>query len=157
MPAFGRRLSVTMHHRQRKVCTDREALATALERAGRALEEEIEGEAEVSLVLLSDAAIRRYNRDYAGLDEATDVLAFPLDDPDNDELGDVFISVETAARQVGSKERSGHPRTTSLEEEVVLLFAHAVLHLLGHDHAEPGEGARMLEAEHRVMERYRAL
>ncbi len=156
MPSFGRRLRVTLHHRQRKVAADRGAIAAALERAAAALESELEGEAEVSLVLVSDAAIARLNRDYAGLDEATDVLAFPLDDPEGEELGDVFVSLETASRQVGSKDRSGHPRTESLEEEVVLLFVHAVLHLLGYDHGESDEAARMLEAEHRVIGRWRA-
>jgi probable rRNA maturation factor len=151
LPSFGRRLRVALHHRQRTVTTDRAALAAAFERAALALEEELEGEAEVSLVLVSDAGIRRLNRDFAGINEATDVLAFPLDEPEGGEIGDVFISVQMAERQVGSKERSGHPHTESLEEELVLLFVHAVLHLFGHDHGEAGEEREMLEAEHRVI------
>ena len=156
MPILGSRLRVALHPRQRTVPLDRVAIAAAIDRAALALEGELESGAgaEVSLVLLSDRAIRRMNRDYAGFDEPTDVLAFPLDEPESQELGDVLISVETARRQVGTKDRSGHPRTSSLEDEIVLLFVHGTLHLLGHDHGAPDEARRMLEAEHRVMGRF---
>jgi probable rRNA maturation factor len=92
-----------------------------------------------TVCLLSDAAIRRYNRQFRGLDKATDVLSFPAEEPSGEAayLGDVLISAETArhnARRFGLR----------LEEEIELLALHGVLHLLGHDHdRDGGEMARL--------------
>ncbi len=111
---------------------------------------------------MANAKIRALNRDFAGLDAATDVLSFalydgePLPDPPAGELGDVIVSVERALAQVGTKERAGHPRTTSLTEEILLLCTHGILHLVGYDHAAPEEAARMIAVERRVLSGYRA-
>jgi probable rRNA maturation factor len=82
-----------------------------------------------TVCVLSDAAIRRYNRQFRGLDQATDVLSFPANEPGEkpEYLGDILISAETA-RQNAS--RFG----LRLEEEIEQLALHGVLHLLGHDH-----------------------
>ncbi|RPI27179.1 MAG: rRNA maturation RNase YbeY [Acidobacteria bacterium] len=90
-----------------------------------------------TVVLMGDKAMRRYNRQFAGYDEATDVLSFPAREeqsdraPDGEDyLGDILISVETADRQ----------RRAGLDEELRVLVLHGVLHLLGHDHtADNGE------------------
>ena len=75
----------------------------------------------------------------------TDVLSFPMDDlrvPEPGEvaeagiLGDVVICPQVAARQ---GEAAGHGRDAEME----LLLTHGVLHLLGHDHAEPDEHVEM--------------
>ncbi len=58
-------------------------------------------------------------------------------------LGDIVVSVDTAARQAADYD-------APLEREVQRLLIHAVLHLAGHDHLEPGERARM-EAEERRL------
>jgi probable rRNA maturation factor len=104
--------------------------------------------AELSVLLTEDGTIRDLNRRYRGVDAATDVLAFSLGDPDEGAaaeppplpgaalLGDVVISVETAARQAA---RRGH----SLDREVGLLLAHGVLHLLGWRDATPGQRRRI--------------
>ena len=93
-----------------------------------------------AVCLLSDAGIRRYNKQFRGADDSTDVLSFPAERHRNGRpgyLGDVLISVETArenARRYGLR----------LEEEIEVLALHGVLHLLGYDHErDDGEMARL--------------
>ena len=85
-----------------------------------------------AIVLVSDQAIRRLNRDFRNQDKPTDVLSFPTgpEDPphlDNPVLGDMIISVETARRQAFSRHHS-------LQRELCVLVIHGLLHLLGYDH-----------------------
>ena len=155
-------LSVTILNRQRKVSVDRSELESLIARAVRVLEDQEQAAGEVSLVLVSDRRIRQLNRDFADIDAPTDVLSFSaleggmeLEEEDL-ELGDIVVSVETAERQVGHKDRSGHPRTRTLTEELTLLFVHGALHLLGHDHSESEETREMLEREQRVMDQIRS-
>lgn len=112
----------------------RRALTASFEYEG------VEDDAEVSVTFVSDRVIRQINREYRGIDRATDVLSFPLveggdlDDAFDGErlqLGDVVLSLERARAQA---ETYGH----SFEREVAFLCAHSALHLLGYDH-ELGE------------------
>lgn len=96
---------------------------------------------ELSLLLTSDAVIQPLNAQWRGKDAATDVLSFPLDE--GPVLGDVVISVDTAARRVDGE-------TWRLEDELAFLLLHGVLHLLGHDHHEPDERAAMEAEEQRL-------
>ena len=85
-----------------------------------------------TVVLVSDRAIRRLNRDFRHQDKPTDVLSFPtrLDDLphlDKPGFGDMIISVETARRQAFARHHS-------LERELCVLVIHGLLHLLGYDH-----------------------
>lgn len=116
-------------------------LLTSVQVAGRALlallEPEIGAPAELSVVLCDDAFIRPLNAQWRGVDRATDVLSFPLDE--GPVLGDVVISVETAERRLNP--------AWSLEDEALFLLVHGVLHLLGHDHHEAEERAVMEAAE----------
>ena len=85
-----------------------------------------------TIVLVSDRAIRRLNRDFRNQDKPTDVLSFPagLDDVphlDKAGLGDMIISVETARRQAFARHHSP-------ERELCVLVIHGLLHLLGYDH-----------------------
>ncbi len=89
-------------------------------------------------MLLSDAAMRRFNRQFAGLDKTTDVLSFPSgieNAGDEAYLGDILISVETAERQ----------RKAELEQELKVLMLHGLLHLLGYDHVVDGGEMEKLE------------
>ena len=89
------------------------------------------------------------NRDHLGGDGPTDVLAFPVDDPSEVPeglpvlLGDVVICPAVATRQATGG---------GLEAELSLLLVHGILHLLGHDHAEPDERSAMQETERRVLD-----
>lgn len=114
---------------------------------------------ELSLVLCDDAHIQSLNKEWRGVDAPTDVLSFELEDDDEEDedaglvspempinvLGDVVISLDTAARQASER------RYTLLDESRVLLV-HGVLHLLGYDHEEgEEEAAEMAAAEQHIM------
>jgi probable rRNA maturation factor len=117
--------------------------------AERLLEMLFLADCELSIALVDDPAIRALNRDWLGIDRATDVLSFSQREgrrrPRRGEsLGDVVISVETARRQAG---RGGW----TLEEEVNRLLVHGLLHLLGYEHERGGvEEARMKAEEARL-------
>jgi probable rRNA maturation factor len=103
----------------------------------------IEG-AELSILLTDDQTITRLNRDHRGKNAPTDVLAFPLMDPDDEQLntlddgalGDVVISLDRALLQA-------QQRRHDLMAEVRQLLAHGLLHLLGYDHETDAEEAEM--------------
>ena len=96
---------------------------------------------ELSILLCDDATIHALNRDYRKKDKPTDVLAFAMMEGEGGGhapgvLGDVVISLDTAARQARAFSRS-------LEDEVTMLLAHGLLHLLGLDHRDRTEERRM--------------
>src|SRR5687767_15373455 len=123
-----------------------------LERAARAaLEQHAESpNSELTIVITNDTRLHELNRDYLGIDAPTDVLSFPASETDPETgaryIGDILISIARAESQATA---AGHP----LESEVQLLVVHGVLHLLGHDHAEATEKARMWKAQAEVLER----
>jgi len=150
------------------------ALAAALDFALRPDES-----AQVSLALTDDATVRNLNREYRGLDEVTDVLSFsavhaghwegedvPSAGPaaflglDGEEaipgfvlppdelppLGDIIVSYPQTCRQAVAQ---GKP----VEHELALLIAHGALHLVGHDHVEPGETTAMQALERKALAR----
>jgi len=98
---------------------------------------------ELSLLLTDDQEIQTLNRTYRDLDKSTDVLSFPQDEDAVNEsgdtlLGDVVISVETAARQA-------EEHHLSFNEELILLAIHGILHLLGYDHERSPQDARIMQ------------
>ena len=99
---------------------------------------------ELSIVLTDDAAIHALNHEWRGKDRPTDVLSFSqlegAPTGSHAVLGDVVISLDTAARQA---QKLGF----TLEEEVTRLLVHGVLHLLGHDHVHGGRQARKMKNE----------
>jgi len=102
--------------------------------AHRALEVLGLSKVELSIVLVSDAQIKRLNKLYRHKDKPTDVLSFPIGEKVNGWLilGDIVISVDTAKRQA---QELGY----SLEEELKRLLVHGLVHLLGYDHELGGE------------------
>jgi probable rRNA maturation factor len=104
--------------------------------------------ADLTIVLTDDAQLHELNKEYLHVDAPTDVLSFPSDQTDPETgaryLGDILISVERAAAQAAA---AGHVA----QAEVQLLVVHGVLHLLGHDHAEPEEKARMWQAQAEIL------
>ena len=108
---------------------------------------------ELTIVVTGDEALRTLNRDFLGDDHATDVLSFPSAETDPETgaryLGDIAISYPQARAQA----RQGrHPVWAELQ----LLVVHGVLHLLGHDHAEPDEHTRMWTAQAEVLRRLKS-
>jgi probable rRNA maturation factor len=96
--------------------------------------------AEVGVLVCDDATIRSLNRRYRRKDRPTDVLSFPakVAQPDGPPyLGDVAISLETAARQAAEA-------GTSVNTELQVLVLHALVHLCGYDHeADRGQMRRL--------------
>lgn len=107
----------------------------------------------VSLSFVSSGEIKELNALYRSVDRVTDVLSFPQYD-NLDEipkqgailLGDVVICTEQALLQADD---FGH----SPERELVYLFVHSMLHLLGYDHGEETEKKQMRQFEETVMEK----
>ena len=113
---------------------------------------------EVSLVFTDSETVKQLNRDYRGVDEPTDVLAFymlPQKEADDSfalppdgvaRLGEVIISYPQATEQAREQ---GH----SPEKELALLVIHGILHLLGYDHEEPEEESKMRTREKELLEK----
>ena len=93
-------------------------------------------DASVTVAFVSDKKIRELNRQFRRIDKATDVLSFPSDSNDG-EMGDIAISIETAARQA---KQSG----LTFDGEIAQLLLHGLLHLSGYDHeTDNGEMNRL--------------
>ena len=97
----------------------------------------------VTLLLSSDAAVRRLNRTFLGRDRTTDVLSFPAGgglEPGRPHLGDLVVSLPQARRQA-------RRARWSLEDELSLLVTHGFLHLLGYDHEQDSGEMKRLEED----------
>jgi probable rRNA maturation factor len=103
-------------------------------------------QAGLSLLLAGDRTLRTLNRRWRGIDRPTDVLSFPAHHPAGvgPELGDLAISLDTAARRAAREGRS-------LLAEVDRYLVHGLLHLLGHDHVKVAESRAMAQAEDSLL------
>ncbi|GBD24831.1 Endoribonuclease YbeY [bacterium HR30] len=122
------------------------ALRSALQRA---LELLGEADAEVCVSLVGDGEIRALNGRYRGKDKATDVLAFASREGervpgDEDWLGDIVISLDTAQRQAQEQKHS-------LSQELTRLAIHGLLHLLGYDHERSAAEARKMRRKEKWL------
>jgi probable rRNA maturation factor len=122
-----------------------------LERALSALLAELGSEGQdLTVVLVDDVAMHERNARDRGVDAPTDVLSYPTVEPDDvgfpsiDHLGDIFISLDTAARQA-------HERGTALDCEVMVLAAHGLTHLRGFDHTSEAAWEPFRAAERRIL------
>ena len=120
-------------NRQRNLEVDTEAWSSFAERALNAIGK---SEASATIAFVSAKRIRQLNRQFRGIDKATDVLSFPAEEESN--LGDVAISVEIAVVQA---EENG----LSLEYEIAQLILHGLLHLYGYDHEKDNGEMNRLE------------
>lgn len=100
--------------------------------------------AELSILLVGDRGMRRLNRSWRGEDVPTDVLSFAAAPPAGPLLGDVVISLDTAARVARAERRP-------VGDELDRYLVHGLLHLLGFDHEGPREARRMAQAEQEVL------
>jgi len=106
---------------------------------------------EISVLFTGDREIALLNEKYLGRKGPTDVISFPMEGEgdgglESSLLGDVVISVDTAAREA---EQSGE----TLERSVMRLLAHGLLHLLGYDHeGSEGLASEMEKQEARLIE-----
>lgn len=100
----------------------------------------VDGTAELSVLFITADHMRRLNARFAGEDRATDVLAFPMMEEEEESLllGDVVVCPEVARANV-------RDRHETLERELEVLLVHGTLHLLGYDHQRAEDKARMDE------------
>jgi probable rRNA maturation factor len=131
--------------------------------------EGVRGNVELSVLFVTEDDIAVLNEQFLGNPAPTDVLAFPIDAVDVDVmssptsghsgpdrppadpsdqpllLGDVVVCPAVAERQAAE-------HTGTLDDEIALLVVHGILHVLGHDHAEPEETALMRGRELELLE-----
>ena len=110
---------------------------------------------EVSVLLTDDGDMRQLNREYRGIDAPTDVLAFSMREGEDggvnpDLLGDLVVSLETAARQASTRDGLSGVYS-NLEAETALLTVHGMLHLLGYDHQTQAEAEVMFEKQENIF------
>jgi len=162
-------VKIAFHNRQRGQAVDSKALGLNFQRLLGFLSEELSqappawlkkrqlkqifSRGQLSVVLVSNKAIRTINKQWRDQDKATDVLSFPLEltepaylEPDSDQwlVGEVIISLERASEQAKDY---GH----SLERELSFLFVHGVLHVLGFDHMTKEEEKEMFARQRRIL------
>jgi probable rRNA maturation factor len=126
------------------------ALAEAVLRAEGAI-------GELTLTFVDRTEMASLNAEHMGVEGPTDVLSFPLDAVDTANidvakidgappvlLGDVVVCPAIAV--AAAPDHGG-----SVDDEIALLVVHGILHVLGHDHAEPGETASMRERERDLL------
>lgn len=110
--------------------------------------------ADVSVTIVDNEQIHELNKEYRQVDRPTDVLSFPLWEPDEDwvvveeeetvPLGDIVISLAKAREQAGEY---GH----SVERELGFLAVHGFLHLLGYDHETPEQEREMFGRQEEIL------
>lgn len=120
------------------------------------VEEGVGPATELSVLITDDATIRDLNKRFRGIDEATDVLSFGLDNGEefatplesNRQLGEVVISFPMALRQA---QEAGH----AIDRELLHLLVHGTLHILGYDHETPDETREMQAKEESLLPGWR--
>lgn len=133
--------------------------------------ERVKGDCELAVTFVDEVAITELNKEFLGETGPTDVLAFPIDDeivesgrspdsgttgPDRPDvepgevpilLGDVMVCPAVAARNAAERNRS-------TDDEIALLVVHGILHVLGMDHADPEEEARMFARQDELLRQF---
>ena len=131
------------------------SVAAALERTPHGDLASLDATVEIAVRLTSDAEVRTLNRQYRQRDQPTNVLSFPMVQPDllpalanSDDgeilLGDIALAYETCAREAAE-------RGVTVEAHAAHLIVHGTLHLLGHDHMNEGEAEAMEAIERDAM------
>ena len=109
--------------------------------------------ADLCVRLVDEEAMTTLHVQWMDLPGPTDVMSFPMDEltpgregeePEEGILGDIVLCPSVAQAQA---KEAGH----ALEEELLLLTTHGILHLLGFDHAEPDEEKEMFELQRQLL------
>jgi probable rRNA maturation factor len=116
----------------------------------------LERQVEISVLLTGDAEVRDLNAEYRGKHQPTNVLSFPMIDPEDLRdasvagpellLGDIILARGVCAAEAADKR-------VSLEDHATHLVVHGTLHLLGYDHHEEKDAADMEAREVRALKR----
>jgi len=102
----------------------------------------------VTVKICADDEMRSLNKTYRGIDQSTDVLSFNLDftEPQSDKsyLGDIVISLPTAQIQADEHHQP-------LENEMIYLLIHGLLHLMGYDHQTVDQEQEMAALQEKIF------
>lgn len=147
---------IDLSDEQNKITLDFDVMKLIEDCAREALiEEDIEDDAEVSVMFVDNETIRELNKIHRSVDRETDVLSFPTLDENGFEvnpetnavlLGDIVISLEKAKTQ---SEEYGH----SMKRETAFLITHSLLHLLGFDHETEAEEKEMFAKQEKILKK----
>ena len=117
---------------------------------------------EMSVTITTNPAIKKLNKQYRGVDRATDVLSFAAEESGDEtpivmdpelaaelpaNLGDLFVSIDKVAEQA---KFLGH----STDRELGFLAVHGFLHLNGYDHEQPADEQRMFALQRAILDDY---
>ena len=140
--------------------TDWEALAASAVSAAIAATPHAElahigADVEIAVRLTADAEVRTLNRDYRHKDKPTNVLSFPMVQPDlidglaNSDDGEILLGDIVLARE--TCEREAKERAVEVSAHAAHLIVHGTLHLLGYDHMRDDEAEAMEALERQIM------
>ncbi len=102
---------------------------------------------ELAIVLTDDSTMRLLNRDWRGIDAATNVLSFPTPNAGaKSHLGDIVLAFETIAREARAE-------TKPFAHHLAHLAVHGFLHLVGYDHERDDDATAMEQAEREILRR----
>lgn len=129
---------------------------TRISELGRTIlaELHVHPETEVSIILMDEEPMSALHVEWMDIEGPTDVMSFPMDElrpgrpgspTEAGMLGDIVICPQVATKQAAE---GGH----SVEDEILLLTTHGMLHLLGFDHAEPDEKEIMFTLQRQLLE-----
>ena len=133
--------------------------------------EGVQGDAELSMLFVDEAAMADLNKRFAGKDGPTDVLAFPIDEepteggrsPDSGGTGPGYLPAEPSDLPVlvgdvvicpAVAARNAPDHAGSFDDEVALLVVHGILHLMGMDHVDDNEANEMERRERELLDRF---
>lgn len=137
-----------------------DALAEVVGRAARFAMEylRLHPDCELSIAFVDDDAMADLHEEWLQLPGPTDVLSFPMDEveapgddtePEPGVLGDIVLAPAFITQQAAE-------HGSAVTDEITMLTVHGLLHLVGHDHVEPEEHARMFGLQGRIVEALRA-
>jgi probable rRNA maturation factor len=124
--------------------TKQRGIAAKLRHAVKQTLAEHESGGALTLLLAGDAKLRTLNHAFRGKDAPTNVLSFPAAENNDNYLGDIAIAYNVTAKEARAAGKTFADHATHLA-------VHGTLHLLGFDHARPGEAKRMETEERRIL------
>ncbi len=133
-------MAIEIHNLQNILDVDFDRICEAVELSAGAKDPDI------FISIVSDAEIRRVNREHLNRDNPTDVIAFDYQDEENVLTGEVIVSAETALS--AARERELDPFA-----ELILYMIHGVLHIIGYDDADPEGAAEMQRKQGSIMKK----
>jgi probable rRNA maturation factor len=144
---------ITLSNTQRKIAVNQALLTASAQAMLTALDYT---DFDLGILLCGTTRMQDYNATYRHKDKPTDVLSFPFhtelkagerinpESPDDANLGDIILCPEII-------EKKRHEWNRTFDHHCIVLIAHAIAHLLGHDHEDDADYARMQELENQLL------